>query len=282
MGTGGLLELKRRIRSVSNTRKITKAMGLVASAKFKRLRDRVEKATPYFQKFNEAVESITKSSYVKSLFYFDENDSDTDVYIIITSDSGLCGNYNANVILSVLDHMYGKKVMLITVGGKGRSFFNAHNYDTIAEFIDIGNTPTIKDAADIIEPAVQAFKDKKIRNVYLAYTKFYSSVKQEVKIKKLLPFKARNENKGKEIEFDPSLDKILEYVFPRYLNTYVYYALLNSIASEYAIRMTAMDGATKNADDILNKLKLVFNRVRQSGITQEITEIVSGAEVLKD
>jgi F-type H+-transporting ATPase subunit gamma len=277
----GLLDLKRRIKSVTNTQKITRAMGLVATAKFKKVRDRAEKTTPYFDKFQEAIRKLALSPDLEGSKYFMENDSDRDIYIVITSDSGLCGSYNTNVILETLKQIEGKNVSLITVGEKARSFFTRRGIDTISEFVELGDSPSYKDAVDIMRPAIEAFEKGEARNVYIVYTKFYSPVKQRVEVLKVLPMEKAEGEKGKEIVFEPSPKEVFEYVMPKYLSTTMFYALVHGVASEYANRMSAMDNATKNAGELLDKLRLMYNRARQSGITQEITEIVSGAESLK-
>lgn len=281
MAGAGLLDLKRRIKSVTNTQKITRAMGLVATAKFKKVRDRAEKTTPYFDKFHEAVTKMALSPELEGSKYFQENDSDIDIYVVITSDSGLCGSYNTNAIMESRRHMEGKKVQVITAGDKGRVFFTRRDYETLGEFVDLGDAPSYKDAIEIIRPAIEAFESGKARNVYITYTKFHSPVKQTVEILKILPMERPEGEKGKNILFEPSSQEVFEYVMPKYISTTMFYSLVNSVASEYSSRMSAMDNATKNASELLDGLKLMYNRARQSSITQEITEIVSGAEALK-
>ncbi|TDT62393.1 ATP synthase F1 subunit gamma [Fonticella tunisiensis] len=282
MAGAGLLEIKRRIRSIRNTQKITKAMGLVATVKVRKLKERSDSSNPFYEVFNEAIKNIALSIDLNDSIYFRQNNSDTDVYIVITSDSGLCGSYNANVINKALEHMYGKKVLLITVGERGKSFFTRNKYETLAEFVEVGDTPSLKDAQEILRPALEVYREGKVRNIYIVYTRFYSPVKQEVEVLKLLPVERPGETSRSEMEFDPSPDSVLDYAIPSFLRAAVFNALTNSTTSEYSIRMTAMDAATKNAGDILDKLNLEYNRARQSSITQEITEIVSGAEALKD
>lgn len=282
MAGAGLLDLKRRIRSVTNTQKITKAMGLVATAKFKKLRQRAEKATPYFDRFHESITQLAVSPDMGSSKYFLSNNSDKDIYIIVSSDSGLAGSFNTNVLNTSLNHMADKKVELITVGAKAKAFFNRRGFDTIAEFVELGDTPSFKDASDIMRPAVEKFLKGEAGNVFLIYTKFHNTIKQTVEVQRILPMEKPEGESQREVLFEPSPREVFEYVMPKYLNTAMYYSLVNSIASMYAMRMNAMDNASKNADELLNALNLKFNRARQSSITQEITEIVSGAEALKD
>lgn len=277
---GGLLELKRRIKSISNTQKITRAMGLVATAKFKKVRERAEKTNPYFDKFRESINLMALSSDVLSSKFFNINNTDTDVYVVISSNTGLCGSYNANVFHEAQHRISGQKVKLITVGEKGKGFFARRGYDIMADFVDFGDTPSYKEAVEVLRPALDAYLDGSVRNVYIIYTRFYNPVKMHVETIKLLPFE-RPEGKQEERLFEPSPKEVFDYVLPKYLSTTMYYAFVNSIASEISSRMNAMDNATKNANEILDALKLAYNRARQSNITQEITEIVGGAEALK-
>lgn len=305
----GLLDIKRRIRSVKNTQKITRAVSLVATSKFGRIRPAVYRVSTYFEKFRSVMEDTILSTNIKESIFYKTNNSDMDLYIILTSDSGLCGNYNLNAINTALKHMQGKKVLLITVGERGRNYFKRRGYDTLSEFVEIGIDPESQDVNNIMEGAIDHYRRGIIRNVYIVYTKFYSPVKHEAMVIKVLPAgdnseKINNSSKtaaplnlenspasdalsrGKTHPanlylFEPSSKEVFEFIFPKYLNSLMYYTIINSIASEYASRITSMEGATRNASDILDRLQNIYNKVRQSNITQEITEIVSGAEVLK-
>lgn len=281
MAGGGLLDLKRRIKSVANTEKITRAMGLVATAKFKKVRERAEKTTPYFEKFRDSINLMALSPDVLSSKYFEVNNADTDIYIVISSNTGLCGSYNTNVLNETLRSIEGKKVQLITVGEKAKGFFYKRGFDIISEFVEFGDSPSYKECVDILRPALDAFQKGTVKNVYLIHTKFYNPVKIRVETIKILPFEQPT-GKQEERLFEPSPKEVFDYVLPKYLNTTMYYAFVNSIASEISSRMNAMDNATKNANEILDALKLAFNRARQGNITQEITEIVGGSEALKD
>lgn len=282
MAGAGLLDLKRRIKSVTSTRKITKAMGLVATSKFRKLRERAEKTTPYFEKFDAAIKELALSSEVQSSSYFNGVEGKKDIYIVLGSDSGLCGGYNTNIFNETVRRIEGKDISLITVGQKARGFFSHRNFDTIAEYVDLGPTPSYKDCVEIIRPAINAFEKGEASNVYVAYTKFHSPVKQTIEFLRVLPMERVEGAKGREMVFEPSAAGIFDYIVPKYISTTMFYATVNSIASEYSSRMNAMDNATKNADEIIADLQLQFNRARQSSITQEITEIVGGAEALND
>lgn len=283
----GLPDIKRRIKSVKNTQKITGAVSLVATSKFGRMRPLLYKVSAYFEKYREVMEGTVLNTAPDEFLYCKTNNSDTDLYIIITSDSGLCGNYNGNAINTALRHMYGKKVLLITIGEKGRNYFKRRGYETLSEFVEIGVEPSIEEINNIMEGAVDYFKQGKVGNVYIVFTRFYSSIKQEAQVLRILPaefYKDVSEAYPDNDRwlFEPSRQEVLEFIFPKYLNSLMYYTLINSIASEYASRITSMEAASRNASDILDKLQNIYNKARQSSITQEITEIVSGAEALKD
>jgi F-type H+-transporting ATPase subunit gamma len=301
----GILDIKRRIKSVKNTQKITKAVGLVATSKFGRIRPVMYRVSTYFEKYSEIMEGIVLNMDLKESPFFKSNNSDTDLYIIITSDSGLCGNYNTNVINTALKDMYSKKVLLITIGERGRNYFKRRGYETLSEFVEMGDNPSIEDVNNIMLEAANYFKQGKVKDVYIVYTRFYTPLKHEAKVLKVLPIEESKENSDKLSKpeptqtvgsaaqsraeyqsnalwlFEPSQVEVFEFVFPKYLNSLMYYSVINSISSEYSSRITSMDGATKNASDILTKLQNIYNKARQSSITQEITEIVSGAESLK-
>lgn len=284
-----LSDIKRRIRSVKNTQKITGAVSLVATSKFGRVRPILYKVSDYFQKYREVMEEVFLNAAPLDSLFFKGNSSDRDIYIIITSDSGLCGNYNANVINTALKHMRDKKVLLITIGERSRNYFKRRNYETLSEFVESGVNPSIEEMKEIIGGAVDCFIQGRAQNVYIVYTRFHSTLKQEVQVLRVLPagsfeteHKPAVKSDSKARLFEPSPEEVFEFVFPKYLNSLMYYTLVNSIASEYASRITSMEGATRNAAEILDKLQNIYNRARQSSITQEITEIVSGAEALKD
>lgn len=294
----GLLDIKRRIKSVKNTHKITRAVSLVASSKFGRIRPMLYRVSSYFEKYREVMEERFLGMNMEESIFYKSNSADTDLYIVITADAGLCGNYNTNAINRALRDMHGKKVILATIGERGRNYFKRRGYETLSEFVEIGTDPSVEEVNNIMKEAIDYFKQGKAQNVYIVYTRFYSPVKQEVQVLKVLPAEAPNSGTaaktapasvpresnapGNEIYlFEPSMAGVFQFIFPKYLNSLMYYTLINSIASEYASKITSMEGATKNASDILDKLQTIYNKARQSSITQEITEIVSGAEALK-
>ncbi len=277
----GLLAIKRRIKSVSNTKKITNAMGLIATSKLRKSRMNLESNQSYYNTFEGIINKIAAGVEGKSI-YTHGNGSKKKLYITITSDSGLCGGFNGAVVSAAVEKVTEDKVnsLIMSVGQKGRGYFRRLKYDTVAEYVDIPDEPTTKEPKTIAEHALSLYRNGEIGEVYVVYTKFISTVKQNVEVEKILPLEAKKET-GALTEFEPEANDLLEGIISVALKTQVFNFLLNSKASEQASRMAAMDSATKNANELLDNLNLKYNRIRQSAITQEITEIVGGAEAQK-
>ena len=283
MGAGGLIEIKRRIKSVQSTRKITNAMGLVATSKLRRCRRELSANEEYMKAAEKTVRElagIEVEDYENP--YFTSNSSEKKLYIVIASDQGLCGGYNNNVIsyLSELVKDNQEKTCVITVGSKGISYAKKAGFESIAEYVDIPDIPTTKEVKVICEKALSLFREKEVSEVNIVYTDFISPVKQVVKSEKLLPIEKMEGTAG-EFIIEPDYDTVLTDSLEVYLKGKVRRLMLSAKCSEQSSRMNAMDGATSNANDILNDLNTKFNRIRQSMITQEITEIVSGADAQK-
>jgi F-type H+-transporting ATPase subunit gamma len=280
MSGAGLIAIKRRIKSITNTRKITKAMGLVATSKLKRLRYRLLVNEQYYSKYNDIIKLLFES-YEEHSIYTYGNGNSKKLYIVLTSDTGLCGGFNLNVLNKALDKIGADRdnALIMIVGQKGRNYFNKLRYETVAEYIEVPHLPNIKESREIASRALEMFINKEVGEVSIVFTRFLSAVKQEVQVNRLLPveFKSKTSINDKII-FEPELDDMIEDAVKLYMNEVVLYSMLNAKASENSARMNAMDGATKNANDLLQKLNLRYNRIRQSAITQEISEIVGGAE----
>ena len=282
MGTAGLIDIKRRIKSVESTRKITNAMGLVATSKLRRSR----KELLVNQKFIDSIETIIKNLAAtvtdNESIYFTGNNSEDKLYIVITSESGLCGGFNGGVV-SYLEKVIGKErgnARVIVVGKRGLSYVRRYGFEPIAEFVDISDLPTIKEAKIIFEKALKLYKDKEISEVNVVYCDFASPVKQIPTSVKILPID-RNDGEAEGCIIEPNVETVLNDSLEIYLKAKIRNILLSSKCSEQSARMTAMDGATSNANDLLESLNLKFNRIRQGMITQEISEIVGGAEAQK-
>lgn len=289
MAGAGLIAIKRRIKSVTSTKKITKAMGLVATAKLRKSREKLDVNEKYYNSFKELMSEVL-SDAVDDLegnnIYLYGNKSKNKLYVVLTSDSGLCGGFNANVVSTACDYMRKDREhsISIVVGQKGRAYFKKFKFDTAAEYVQIPDLPTLKEATQIADHAVKMYENGEVGEVYVVYTKFYSTVKQEVKVERILPLDIEKRNADKDssnveyIEYEPEIHTLLHNIVKTHIRQRTLNFMLNSKASEQGSRMSAMDGATKNANDLLEQLNLKFNRVRQSAITQEISEIVGGAE----
>ncbi|MCH3965287.1 MAG: F0F1 ATP synthase subunit gamma [Clostridium sp.] len=281
MAGAGLVAIKRRIKSITSTQKITNAMSLIATANLRKVRKKLEINNTYSKLFSDIVQKIASEDWDGSI-YTNGNKSNKKLYICLNSDTGLCGGFNNNVV-SGLDAEISKdreNCVLIAVGQKGRMYFKKLHYVTEAEYVDISDVPTVREASTIVYKVFDLYKSGKVGEINIAYTKFISTIKQEVIVEKLLPIKADRENQN-FVKVEPGVAEIIEDTVFLHLKQKVLNCMMNSKASEQASRMTAMDGSTKNANDLLESLNLKYNRERQTAITQEITEIVGGAEALK-
>lgn len=286
MAGAGLVAIKRRIKSINNTKKITKAVGLVATSKLRKARQSLETNNMYYSYLEDIMNDIVRKSEFQDNIYIKGNDSKKNILIALMSDTGLCGGFNGNVVVKTVQNISGDKEnsLLVIVGQKGRAYFKKLGYESIAEYVEIPDIPTIKEAKTIIDKTFRLYEEGQVGEVKIVYTQFVSSVKQEVKIKRLLPVEyepIKPDKANTYIEYEPKGKKILENILNLYLKQILLNLMLNSKASEQGARMAAMDGATRNANDLLDKLNLKYNRIRQSMITQEISEIVGGAEAQK-
>lgn len=283
MGSAGLIEIKRRIKSVESTRKITKAMNVVATSKLRKVRKELNSSEEYYNLSEEIVNKLISSlpeDYESSFFNTSSNDLDK-LYIVMTSDTGLCGGFNGNVVNTLNEIIDNKaSARIVVVGSKGISYVRKYGLDTVKEYIEIPDIPTIKEVRAIYDDAVFMFKHGEVGEVNLVFTEFKSPIKQEVKIEKLFPLEIKSES-SEQFLIEPSLEEVLNSSLNIYFKCKIRRAMLHSKVSEQSARMTAMDGATQNANDILHSLNLKYNRIRQGMITQEISEIVGGAEAQK-
>ncbi|OOM71052.1 ATP synthase gamma chain [Clostridium puniceum] len=279
MGAAGLLDIKKRIKSVENTKKITNAMGLVATSKLRKSRKELLVNNKFIELTEPIVRNLaTTASEEGANIYFDGNKSENKLYVVMTSDSGLCGGFNANVV-AYLDSLIGKNkdtAKIIVVGNKGLSYIKRTKLQTVGEYVEISDLPTVREAKVIFDKALEMYLNGEVSEVNIVYSNFISPVKQVPKVDKILPIQ-KLEGKVNKSHVEPNLELVLENALNIYLKGKIRGILLSSKCSEQSSRMTAMDGATKNAEDLLSDLKLMFNRIRQGAITQEINEIVGGA-----
>lgn len=278
MGAAGLIEIKRRLKSVQSTMKITKAMGLVATSKLRKSRKELSDINEYAEIAMQNLKSVAGIVDENlDIPYFSKNDSEKILYIIITSDSGLCGGYNNNVV-SYFNSLVEDKnnVEIINVGSRGSSYLSRLSYSTIAEYVDIPDLPTIKEVKTVYEKALNLFITGEVSEVRVVYTEFESPIKQVPKYEVLLPVEKEGEE---DILFDvePNIEEVITNLLDIYLKGKLRKIMLSAKCSEQSARMSAMDTAASNAKDIIDNLNLKYNRIRQAAITQEISEIVGGA-----
>ncbi len=280
-------DVKRRIGSVKNTKQITNAMNLVSASKLQKAKQRATQTTPYFNEMRNVISSVVENSKGINHPFLNERKGDRVLVITVTSDRGLCGGYNINISKEVFNFIEGKQESLYVIGNKGRDYFSRRNKNIVGTINGISEEPTYDDARTIGEFAVEGYNNGDFDEVYVAYTEFKSTISHEPSVIKLLPVDTtefESEEKGSALslmKYDPSEEDVLTYIVPKYINTVIYGALVTSSTCEQAARMTSMDAATENANEVIDSLTLVYNRARQGAITQEITEIVSGANALE-
>lgn len=280
-------EIKTRIKSVESTKQITKAMELVSSSKFRKAKERAESARPYFNTLYNTVQDIAKNTSNSKNVFLKERKVNNVCYIVIAGDRGLAGGYNSNILKAVIAHNKLGTGKVITVGKKAKESLSKRGYEVI-DYIESVEKCVYEDANRVAQTAMEAYKNGEVDEVNLVYTEFISALSQEPKIVKLLPVTIDNTNTEKEVkkgkaavQYLPSADAVLGYVLPKYVSGSVYGAIAESFASEQAARRTAMESATDNANEMISKLELVYNRARQAAVTQEISEIVGGAAAAK-
>ena len=288
-----LKDLRNRISSVKSTKKITSAMKMVAAAKLKRAQDNAEKTRPYAKKMSEIVNSLVENNKSKEFKYSEKKTKKTKntLLIVCSADRGLCGGFNGSIIkfskkLSEKIIKNGGQVHYIFVGKKAYQSLQRYCGESILDFFsDIAN-PSIKFelARSIRDKILELFLNNSMDECYLIYTEFKSAMSQTVQSLQLLPLNAletKNENSpNKSYDFEPSEEEILDEIIPKNIAIQIHTALLENLASEQGSRMTAMDNATRNADDMIDNLTLFYNRSRQALITKELIEIISGAEAV--
>lgn len=276
----GIIATKRRIKSVNSTKKITKAMELVSTSKLKRCRDAFDRNSVYTSETLDLVQEVLVNVKNVDNQYLAKKDIKSKLYIVITSNLGLCGGYNANVYSLVRDNVDLENDYLITLGSKGNSYFNKRGYN-IVHSINEETTGLEQEASkQIALKALEMFTNDSVGEVHIIYTKFVNSLTFRAEDLKLLPVEVeKKEVSGptQELMIEPDANEVLNELLPFYFNSVIYGSLIESHVSEQASRRTAMENATDNAEEISGKLLIQYNKARQSAITQEITEVVAGA-----
>lgn len=280
----GIREIKRQIKSIQNTKQITKAMEMIAAARLRRAQQAAQSARPYAEKLREVIASIASSSGSATHPMLQKRPIQRTGYVVITSDRGLAGGYNSNLLRKVMmtlreKHKSSDEYMIFVIGRKGRDFLRRRNIVLSTETTALPDFPKFSDIKDVAISAVKAYEEGAIDELVLVYNEFISAIAQRPVEKVLLPLgetKTQNTTLA-SYEFEPSPEVVLEHILPRYAETLVFSAVLEGKASEFGARMTAMSNATKNATKLIAERTLQYNRARQASITQEITEIVAGA-----
>jgi F-type H+-transporting ATPase subunit gamma len=290
-------DIKRRVSSVKNTRKITKAMELVAAAKLRRAEARIEALRPYADRMRELMIGTARATPSRGFPLLEAREDVRAVAILpLTGDRGLAGGFNAQIIRRALalereSRDEGQDVRWLAVGKKGRSTLRFRRYDVSDSWVDFTDRPTYMDASAIAHRVAELFTEREVDRVVMVYNHYLSPLTQKVTVEEVLPIPRRaleeeEERSAYEIAlegdfiYEPEPDEILDRLLPTYLETSIYRALLESAASEHGSRMTAMRNASKNAGELIDTLTLEMNRARQAEITQEILEVVAGSDAL--
>jgi len=287
-----LRDIKKRIQSVKNTQQITRAMKLVAAAKMRRAQENVLSARPYAEKMQEVLSSLTARAEESSHPLFTMREEKNILILLCSSDRGLCGPFNANIFRAATELIReneGKGIFMSAIGGKGVDFFKSKNVEMQKSYLDYSRKIGYPLASEIGHDAVEIFTREKVDKVYLIYNRFVSVLKQDVITSTLLPVEPPakteddkdHEDAPMEYLYEPSAEAILADILKKNIEVQIYQALLESWASENGARMAAMDSATSNAQDMIARLTLRYNRARQAAITTELIEILSGADALK-
>jgi len=289
-------DIRRRIKSVKNIQQITKAMKMVAAARLRRAQERAAASRPYVDKMRKILDAVAAHPSNLNHPLLLQRESKKILYVVVTADKGLAGAYTSNALREAVARMSSSGYdALIATGRKGRDYFRRRNYSLTNSYIGISERPKWEDAVRIAREIITGYTGGEFDQVYLVYTRFFSPMNHKATTKKLLPLEVEGvtfgsesdvgsgsvQDSGSEYIVEPSPTEVIDVLLPRYVESAVYEALLQSAASELGARMTAMGAATTNAEDIISQLTLNYNKVRQSAITREISEIVGGVEALQ-
>lgn len=291
----GTKAIKNRIRSAKNMQQVTKAMEMVASARLRRCQERAQSSRPYAEKMREVIASVAAGSSGFRHPMLSRREVKKTGYLVITSDRGLAGGYNANLLRLVEGkirerHQSPEEYVIFVIGRKGADFFRKRSYPVIKQIVGLSDFPTYADIKDISSAAMSLFAEEAFDELYLYYNHFVNPVQQQPREELLLPLVNLLEELGNDqqgsakryvYEYEPSPEEVLSALLPKYAESLIYAALLDAKASEQAARMTAMGNATDNAGEMIKQLNLYYNRARQAAITQEVSEVVGGANALQ-
>ena len=281
-------DIKRRKSSIQSTQQITKAMKLVSTVKLQKAKNRAEQTDPYFNYMYKTVSSMLARSGNIDHPYLTAGDSKKKAVVVITSNRGLAGGYNSNIVKLITGSDFDKEDLdIYAVGGKGAETLERRGYHIADLQTEMMEAPTYPDAASLCNRVLDAFTSGEVGEIYLAYTHFKNTVSQEAKLIKLPPVEIEpdsEENQASDsnilMNYEPNEEEALDMIIPKYVTSLFYGALVEAVASENGARMQAMDSATSNAEEMISDLSLKYNRARQGSITQELTEIIAGANAI--
>ncbi|HZW22951.1 F0F1 ATP synthase subunit gamma [Noviherbaspirillum sp.] len=281
-------EIRGKIKSVENTKKITKAMEMVAASKMRKAQDRMRSARPYSDKIRNIAAHLAQANpeYTHP-FLVKQDTAKTVGIIVVTTDKGLCGGMNTNVLRQVTNKVrelegQGKKVEAVAIGNKGLGFLNRIGGKVVSQAVGLGDTPHLDKLIGPVKVLLDAYQEGKLDAVYLFYTKFINTMKQEPMMDQLLPLSAERMEADKNSHswdylYEPDAQSVIDELLVRYVEALIYQAVAENMASEQSARMVAMKAASDNAGNVISELKLVYNKTRQAAITKELSEIVAGA-----
>ena len=284
-------EIRGKIKSVENTKKITKAMEMVAASKMRKAQDRMRAARPYAEKVRNIASHLGEANPEYVHPFMRSHDAKQAGLIVVTTDKGLCGGMNTNVLRAVTGKLRelqdaGTQAQAVAIGSKGLGFLTRIGAKVVSQVTQLGDTPHLEKLIGPVKVLLDQYEKGELSAVYLAYTRFINTMKQESVIEQLLPLSAEKmqqetHDSGKQLAWDylyePDAQTVIDDLLVRYVEALVYQAVADNMASEQSARMVAMKAATDNAGNVINELKLVYNKTRQAAITTELTEIVAGA-----
>lgn len=279
-------DIQRRRNSIASTQQITKAMKLVSTVKLQRTREKAEECKPYFNHMYATVTSMLARTGIVEHPYLKSGKSEKKGVIVISSNRGLAGGYNSNIVKMLTQgELEGKELLIYNIGRKGHEALERKGYEIAEDYSEVINTPLYSDAVEISQRVLKDFEEEKIGEIYLVYTSFKNTVVHEPKLLKLLPVEFSDKElsdaeRNTPMNYKPGEEEALDMIIPKYIASLLYGALNEAAASENGARMQAMDSATSNAEDMISDLSLKFNRARQASITQELTEIIAGANAI--
>lgn len=284
---GSAKEIRNKIKSIQNTRKITKAMEMVAASKMRKVQDTMYRSRPYSEKIRSVIKNVGEGTLEYKHPYVVSREVKNIGIIVISSDKGLCGGLNINLFKSFLKNVISFReknigVKVAIVGRKAEQFFRRLGFKVVASVSGIGDKPQILDLFGIIKVLLDLYNSKEIDSIYLMHNKFVNTMTQCPVFEKIIPIKDKLFDTNKEKKFwdylyEPDPEKLLELLMKRYIESLIYQAVVENIACEQAARMVAMKSASDNAADLIDQFKLIYNKARQASITQELSEIVAGA-----